>query len=171
MMTGGVTEAYQGQVEHEAASSAVPVDERMDSLKLVMQPRQLLDHVTFEISARKDLRAGGAGILRPLLNMRRHERPRGRLHSGAERLNVMLAEAARPLSVGRVRMRGDIPDWRQCQAVNVPDFRHGDEPAIVPVTGLQRLLVDPLRGLGVAVNQGTGEVPWRRPPFRTQAAS
>jgi hypothetical protein len=65
-------------------------------------------------------RGGGIGLVDPVLNSRRNQRPGRRCHTSAERPDVMLAEHARTFPVSRVRVRRDLPYRDQVGRLDKP---------------------------------------------------
>ncbi len=94
--------------------------------------------------------AGRAHIRYPRFCTRTDQRPRWRRHPGGEWMDVVLPELPWGLTVGRLRMRGHVPDGRHGAVVDLAYLLEGEEPAVLPVSGLERLSVDPLRRVGVA---------------------
>ena len=138
------------RVQDEPPGAAVPVEEGLHALELVMQPGQLLDEAGGQDLLPRESCRRQRGRFDRVLYLGWHQWPRWRCHPAAEGADVVLAEAARPFATGRVRVRGHIPDRGHRRVVDLADLSDCEEPAVVPVAWLQCLPVNPLSRVGVS---------------------
>src|SRR2546421_7563067 len=143
-----VAEADKDEVQDESSGSSISVNEGVDSLKFVVDPPEFLWDRPVKLLGRDSL-ARLAHVSNPGVGPGWNQGPRRRNHAGRERMDVVLPEVAWALLLGRLGMRGDVPNQGHGRVMDMADLLEGEEVAFLPLPRFECLSVHPLSGLSV----------------------